>query len=136
MPRLPPINRRVFDNTAAPFSSDTNRDDTRARQLRKEATPAEQHLWFVLRQLRHRGFHFRREAPIEWYIVDFVCHRAKLIVELDGSQHAEPERQEYDARRTQYLNSCGYRVLRFWNDAVMQNRPTVVDAILWALDAA
>ena len=68
------------------------------------------------------------------YYVDFICHGAKLIIELDGSQHAEPENIAYDAIRTQYLQSLGYRVLRFWNGEVLKNRNGIMDAILAAAE--
>jgi very-short-patch-repair endonuclease len=76
------------------------------------------------------GFHFRRQAPIGDYIADFVCHRAKVIVEIDGSQHGEAENVLRDERRTAFLNSRGYRVLRFWNVEVIEGKEEVVAAIL------
>ena len=73
--------------------------------------------------------HFRRQAPFDRFVVDFVCHSHKLIVELDGSQHGEDAAVVYDERRTSYLNSRGYRVVRFWNWEVLKERARVVDAI-------
>jgi very-short-patch-repair endonuclease len=73
--------------------------------------------------------HFRRQAPVGRYFPDFVCHRSKLIVELDGSQHADGAAIAYDAKRTGYLNSRGYRVLRFWNCDVPENRDGVSEII-------
>lgn len=105
--------------------------DRRARELRANPTEAERILWFSLRLLKTKGLHFRRQAPMGRYYVDFVCHSAKLIVELDGSQHAETEQMSYDASRTDYLQS-GYRVLRFWNTEVMKNRGGVAEAIFAA----
>jgi very-short-patch-repair endonuclease len=81
------------------------------------------------------GFHFRRQAPIGNYIADFVCHRAKIVVEIDGSQHGEPENVNRDEKRTAYLNSREYRVLRFWNCEVMQGKEEVVAAVLRSLEA-
>jgi very-short-patch-repair endonuclease len=100
--------------------------------MRKHATPAEGLLWASLRRLRGQGFHFRRQAPIGNYIADFACHRAKIIVEVDGSQHGDPDGLARDKRRTAFLSSRGYRVLRFWNDDVMRDCGSVVAAILQA----
>jgi len=106
--------------------------DKRARYLRKNATDAERILWVSLRLLKHQGLHFRRQAPIGRFTVDFVCHRAKLVVELDGSQHADPLQLQRDAARTAFLNSRGYRVMRFWNVNILKNRNGVIDAIFAA----
>ena len=106
--------------------------DERARALRQNLTDAERMLWFSPRLLRVKGLHFRRQAPFGRYIVDFACHSAKLIVELDGSQHADPRTVQYDAERTEFLSRYGYRVLRFWNLDVIRNRNGVVEAILAA----
>lgn len=90
-----------------------------AKSLRRNMTDAEAKLWYFLRAGRLNGHKFKRQAPIGTYVVDFVAPSLKLIVELDGSQHAD--QQEYDAARTKYLNECGYRVLRFNdNDALLQ----------------
>jgi very-short-patch-repair endonuclease len=102
--------------------------DQRARQLRANATDAERRLWRELRVLKVKGLHFRRQAPMGRYYVDFVCHSAKLVVELDGRQHSESA-TVYDAKRTEFLRSRGYTVVRFWNFEVMRNRQSVVDAI-------
>jgi very-short-patch-repair endonuclease len=104
----------------------------RARYLRKHPTEAEYRLWFALRALKPLGFHFRRQAPIGNYIADFVCHRAKVIVEIDGAQHGEPENALRDERRTEFLDSRGYRVLRFWNVEVTEGLEEVVATILRA----
>jgi len=103
----------------------------RSRQLRNEPTPAELRLWSHLRLKNLDGARFRRQYPIEGYIVDFCCIRKRLIVEVDGSQHAD--NAAYDERRTQILERQGFRVLRFWNGEVMQNIGGVVEAILAAL---
>jgi very-short-patch-repair endonuclease len=84
----------------------------RARDLRNNTTDAERALWRVLRGRQLQGFRFRRQVPIGGFIADFVCPQAKLIIELDGGQHAE--RSEYDAARTSRLEAMGYRVLRYW----------------------
>jgi very-short-patch-repair endonuclease len=85
----------------------------------------------LLRSLKPLGFHFRRQAPIGIYIADFVWHQGKLVVELDGSQHVE-ERAVHDAIRTEWLQSQGYRVLRFWNNDVLKSPRGVGEAILIA----
>jgi very-short-patch-repair endonuclease len=103
-----------------------------ARTLRANATDAERILWSSLRLLKHQGFHFRRQAPFGRFVVDFACHDAKLIVEVDGSQHGLEENVLRDDRRTDYLNSRGYRVLRFWNFEVRRNLNGVVGAIVEA----
>ena len=102
-----------------------------ARRLRRDQTDAERVLWFRLRDRRLAGWKFRRQAPIDRYVVDFVCADARLIVELDGGQHTE--RAEQDAARTAILQSMGYLVLRFWDNDVLANTDGVVETILNAL---
>ena len=99
----------------------------RAGELRKETTPAEKKLWAYLRQLRSDGIRFRRQHAIGPFITDFCSPKSKLIIELDGSQHLEQE--EYDSERTEYLASQGYKVIRFWNNDVMNNIEKVMQAI-------
>jgi UDP-N-acetylmuramate dehydrogenase len=99
----------------------------RSRQLRLEQTEAEAQLWSRLRAGRLNGLKFRRQVPIGGYIVDFLCPAAKLVVELDGSQHAE--QVGYDTRRSQYLEGEGYRVLRVWNNDVLARADAVLQAI-------
>ena len=91
---------------------------SRARSMRGEQTDAELHLWRLLRDRRMNGIKFRRQVPVGPYIVAFLCVGAKLIVEADGSQHAESPR---DKARDAYLESQGWKVLRFWNSEVLQN---------------
>ena len=98
-----------------------------ARTLRNNATPAERLLWQQLRLLKSEGRHFRRQVPIDRFIVDFACHGHKLIVELDGGQHGDAI--AYDNARTKILESHGYHVLRFWNNDVFQGLEGVVDRI-------
>ena len=100
------------------------------RQLRQNATDAERALWYQLRAARLDGHKFRRQASIGRYIVDFVCFEARLIVEVDGGQHAERQRQ--DAQRTAWLASQGFRVLRFWNPEVLGDMAAVKEAIMRA----
>ncbi len=102
----------------------------RARELRNNATDAERILWAKLRALKHNGLHFRRQAPMGRYIVDFVCHSAKLIIEVDGSQHGEEAARRYDSVRTAFLELEGYRVLRYWNADAMRNSHGIADAII------
>jgi very-short-patch-repair endonuclease len=102
-----------------------------ARQLRWNATDAERLLWKHLRRRQIDGFRFRRKRPFGPYVCDFICLEAKLIVELDGSQHVE--RADYDAHRDAFLRSYGYRVLRFWNGDVTANTNAVLDTIFEAL---
>jgi very-short-patch-repair endonuclease len=105
----------------------------RAKALRTEMTNAERFLWFMLRGHRFAGLSFRRQVPIGPFIVDFVCQRHRLIVEIDGGQHAaDPKR---DQRREEWLRSKGYRVLRFWNTEVLRNRPGVLQTIIDAVDS-
>src|SRR5262245_61976643 len=96
-----------------------NRSTSFARGLRRNLTDAERKLWYRLRDRRLDGWKFRRQAPIEGFIVDFLCIDSRLIVELDGGQHAV--RVEADARRTAILEAAGFHVLRFWNDDVLGN---------------
>jgi very-short-patch-repair endonuclease len=98
-----------------------------ARSLRTNDTEAEYRLWGDIRNRQLNGYKFSRQIPLGPYIVDFVCREQRLIVELDGSQHAE---NTHDERRTEWLNQQGYSVLRFWNAEVLQERSAVLDTIL------
>ncbi len=109
-----------------------NQTRANARQLRRDQTLAETKLWLALRSHQLENIHFRRQHPIGNYIVDFCAPQAKLIIELDGSQHLE--QQEYDAERTDFLESKGYRVLRFWNRDVLNNLDGVMIMILDAVN--
>lgn len=106
----------------------------KAKELRRNRTEAEKRLWERLRRKRIDGFRFRQQTPLGKYIVDFICFEAKLIVELDGGQHAE--QVEYDARRTEWLESQGFRVLRFWNNEIFENIEGVEEIIQAALHPA
>ena len=103
---------------------------TRARQLRKSMTDAERRLWSRLRVVRVGGSHFRKQTPIGPYIVDFCCHGAKLVVEIDGGQHGSEHVRSLDTRRTAWLVSRGYKVIRYWNNEVLKNADGVIDAIV------
>ncbi len=107
----------------------TEKTRTRARELRRNLTDAERIIWYGVRAHRLIGISFRRQAPIGPYIVDFVSHAAKLIVEIDGGQHFEDEQERRDARRTRFLEGKGYRVLRFNNYDVLSNRSGVLERI-------
>ena len=98
----------------------------RARRLRREMTLAERNLWRGLRDSLP-GHHWRKQIPFGPYFADFCSHSGKLIIEVDGGQHAEAT--AYDAARTRFLNGEGYRVIRFWNDDVVANLGGVLAAI-------
>jgi very-short-patch-repair endonuclease len=102
-----------------------------ARELRRRQTEAERLLWRRLRDRRLDHRKFRRQLQFGPYILDFVCVSARLVVELDGGQHAET--RAYDAARTAFLEQSGFRVLRFWNIEVFQNLDGVLTVILAAL---
>jgi very-short-patch-repair endonuclease len=107
----------------------------RARELRNHATDAEQTLWRHLRNSQLEGVKFRRQQPVEEYIVDFVSFIPKLVVELDGGQHAE--NWQYDQKRDACLRNNGFAVLRFWNNEVFENIDGVLEVIRQhCLDAA
>ncbi len=101
---------------------------SRARQLRKNQTRAENLLWMVLRAHRLNGYKFRRQQTIGPYIVDFVCMKERVIVEVDGGHHAS--NRQYDEKRTKLLRIEGFRVIRFWNNEVMTDIRSVAEAIL------
>jgi very-short-patch-repair endonuclease len=90
-----------------------------AKRLRRRQTDAERVLWFRLRDRRLDGWKFKRQMPIDRFVVDFCCAEAKLIVELDGGQHDQDQSRDVD--RTQVLEAMGYLVLRYWNNDVMRN---------------
>ena len=102
-----------------------------AIQLRKDSTPAERKLWSRIRN-DQLGVTFRRQHAVGNYVPDFCSPKAKLIIEMDGSQHLEQE--EYDEERTKYLGSQGYKVIRFWNHDVMNNIEGVILTIVHALE--
>ena len=99
----------------------------KARELRHQSTDAERKLWSVLRNRKMAGYKFRRQVPIGNYIVDFVCFAKQVVVEVDGGQHQA--RAEYDEQRTQWLESRGFRVMRFWNNQVLNETDEVCEAI-------
>lgn len=104
-----------------------------ARALRRDMTEAERKLWYILRSRRFSGVKFRRQVPVGPYLADFLCYEARLIVEADGSQHAESPR---DLRRDAWLAQNGFRILRFWNHEILSSRQMVEDTIHAALFSA
>ena len=106
------------------------RSVTVAKKLRSAQTHAERKLWFRLRDRRLAGLKFRRQVPINRYVVDFCCEASRLIVEVDGGQHGSQD----EADRTVSLEAMGYLVVRFWNNDVLQNIDGVIESILMTLD--
>lgn len=104
----------------------------RARQLRTNNTDVEKKLWYWLRK-KNLGARFRRQAPIGKYIVDFACYDPKLIIELDGGQHAIQQMQ--DAKRDAWLKNEGFYVLRFWNNEVIENMEGILQVIATTLSS-
>ena len=102
-----------------------------ARTLRQNATEAEKRLWSILRKRQIGDCRFRRQVPIDPYVADFVCFSHRLIIEVDGGQHAR--KAEQDRKRTRWLEGQGFRVLRFWNNEVLENlegvRSKIEDAL-------
>ncbi|MGN6469459.1 MAG: endonuclease domain-containing protein [Rhizobiaceae bacterium] len=103
----------------------------RARSLRWVENNAEGLLWQELRSRRLGGYHFTRQFPIGPYFADFCCRKQKLVVEIDGSQHAD---SSYDRRRDEFMRGQGFSVLRFWSHDVLKHRTSVCETILTALD--
>ncbi len=105
-----------------------------ARTLRKNSTPQERILWKILRNSNINNLKFKRQHPIGPYIVVFICKEKMLIIELDGGQHNEPDNIDKDAERTKYLETRGFRVLRFWNCDIDKNIAGVYETILKSLE--
>ena len=114
------------------FPTVSGRTRARAKQLRKKTTKAERILWSLLSDRKCGGRKFRRQHPIDPYIVDFYCAEAKLVVEIDGESHEG--RQDHDQRRDEYLEGLGLRTVRVTNDDVLENLDGVVEAILRVAD--
>jgi len=113
------------------YVSDKQRSNARA--LRRDMTDAERIIWYNVRAHRFQGTSFRRQTPIGPYVIDFMCHSARLVIEIDGGQHFEPDNIARDKRRDAYLAAQGYRVLRFNNLDVMKNKAGVLETIAAAL---
>jgi len=103
----------------------------KAKQLRRNSTDAERKLWAHIRNRRLQGWKFRRQLPVGQYIVDFACPELRLIIEIDGGQHAE--QVIYDLSRTKILQSKGYQVVRYWNNEVLGNIEGVLEALTLTL---
>jgi very-short-patch-repair endonuclease len=112
-----------------PHATVRERQRGRAKQLRQAMTPAETLLWRYLKANRVDGLGFRRQTPIQNYILDFVCHSAKVIIELDGASHDFEEQRKADEKRDAFFVSEGFQVLRFTNEQVMSNLEGVVETI-------
>lgn len=104
-----------------------------ARTLRRNRTDAELSLWSRLRNGQVNGAKFRRQQPVGYYIVDFICFKKKLVLEIDGNQHHEESIVSYDKERTKYLESRGFRVLRFPNDDILEDIEIVLMKISKAI---
>ena len=108
----------------------------KARALRQSMTDAERLLWARLRGKRFAGYKFRRQAVIGGYVADFCCKSQMLIVEADGGGHSEDADSPYQQRRTAELQARGYRIVRFWNNDILQNTDAVLERILRILEKA
>ncbi|WP_354064463.1 endonuclease domain-containing protein [Devosia sp. 2618] len=105
----------------------------RARQLRRDATGPEREMWRLLYPLR-QIHNFRRQVPLGPYFLDFACHSLKLAIEIDGDTHGSEQAMYYDAARTRFIETQGYRVLRFTNDDVLNNAEGVFDTLARAIE--
>ena len=106
-----------------------NKINTLARNLRKRSTDTERFLWKYLRTKQLEGFKFRRQQPIGSYIVDFVCFEKKIVIEADGGQHSESREREKDKKRDKWLRGQGFKVLRFWDNEILNNIEDVLSRI-------
>jgi len=100
-----------------------------ARNLRNNSTLEERRLWNLIKNKKINGLKFRRQFPIDKYVVDFVCIEIKLAIEIDGGQHNEPQNIQYDKYRTKFLNKLGYTVIRFWNNDIYKDIDGVIEEI-------
>jgi very-short-patch-repair endonuclease len=122
------VQNNFVENTRAKYNYKLQ---GRAREMRRAMTPAEKKLWYQF--LRNAPVRFRRQRPAGWYILDFYCPEKKLVIEVDGAQHYTKEGLEYDQIRTDYLESCDLKVIRFTNREVMTNLAGVSQNILEVL---
>ena len=125
-----------MDDQKKPTWKVPSRLRSNARTLRKNSTDVERLLWAALRDHRLNGAGFRRQVPIAGYIADFVCHAAKLVVELDGGQHFSDGQEAADDRRSAIIEAKGFRVLRFSNHDLTTNRAGVLETIASAIEAS
>jgi len=107
---------------------------TRARYLRKSATDCERILWRHLRNRKFAAYKFRRQHPLDPYVLDFYCPALKLAIELDGSDHDTRAREKRDQSREEFLSEQGIAIIRFWNHQVREELDSVLDAIWLALE--
>ena len=126
-PLVPLYKRGTGEKSMIPYNRNLKQY---CRQLRGNMTNAERHLWAKIRMKQLKGYQFYRQKPIGDYIVDFFCPRAKLVIEVDGSQHFSDEMTEYDRIRNEYLSSLGLRVLRFTNTDVLTHIERVIENII------
>ena len=131
---LPSPAKRGEGSGVGVLAMTTDRRVVHARRLRRQVTSAERKLWWHLRRLAIGHSHFRRQAPVGPYFADFACHEVKLIIEIDGDTHTGANAVASDERRTAYLQSHGYRVLRFWNHQVMSEMEGVLTVIQATID--
>ncbi len=124
---VPILQRGTGEKSMLPYNSNLKQ---RSRQLRENMTDAERHLWAKIRMKQLKGYQFYRQKLLGDYIVDFFCPRARLVIEVDGSQHFSDEMTEYDRMRDEYLSSLGLRVLRFTNIDVLTHIEGVVESII------
>jgi len=120
----------MVDEPDRPVWRTSERARNNARRLRRDMTDAERLLWKELRAHRLAGASFRRQTPVGPFIADFLCHAAKLVIEIDGSQHYIASGLAADATREAYLKAEGFEVLRFSNVDVLANLPGVLETIL------
>lgn len=99
----------------------TKKTILRAKKLRRNQTPAEAVLWSIVRGKRFHGLKFKRQEPYGKYYLDFYCESKKVVIEVDGDHHAEGPQLIHDQQRTIYLQSCGLRIIRLWNEEVLKN---------------
>lgn len=104
--------------------------DSFAKSLRRELTPAERLMWSLLRDKKFMGLKFRRQHVIQGYIIDFYCVEKEIGIELDGGQHNDDMTAEYDALRTETLTKCGVRIIRFWNNDIINKTNDVLEMLV------
>jgi very-short-patch-repair endonuclease len=118
------------DKTTPRIRGTTPEIDKAARELRRQLTPSEERLWEALIGRKLGGLKFRCQHPTGPFVLDFYCAAARLVVEVDGGIHLDPEQRKVDAARTEQLNAYGYRVIRFRNEEVVSDLAAVLDRIL------
>src|SRR5581483_11696701 len=111
------------------YYKSTPKIESQAKSLRRESTPAENLLWKIIRKRSVKGFKFRRQHPIKSFIVDFYCHSAGLVIELDGDVHQVGEIKAYDKERQDVLHKLGLTVLRFNNDEVFSDPGRIINTV-------